>query len=158
VTLGPREVATRCGVSADTLRHYERKGLLPAPARTAAGYRRYPPDAIARVQMVRRALLVGFSLDELAGLLRERERGRPPCRTVRDLVAARLVDLDARLRELAALRRDLRSMLAAWDRTLASTPAGEPAHLLASLATHLHSEIGSQNRDAGRPSSRRRHR
>jgi hypothetical protein len=53
-TLAPREVARQCGVSADTLRHYERKGLLPRPARTSAGYRRYPPETIARVVLVGR--------------------------------------------------------------------------------------------------------
>jgi DNA-binding transcriptional MerR regulator len=57
--LTPREVAGQCGVSADTLRHYERKGLLPRPDRTRSGYRRYPPEAVARVLLVRRALIVG---------------------------------------------------------------------------------------------------
>ena len=131
--LGPRDVARQCGVSADTLRHYERKGLLPRPARTRSGYRRYSPDTIARVLLVQRALVVGFTLDELARVLREREHGQPPCRGVRDLVAARLDDLDRRLRELTTLRRELRQLLASWDRTLAATPAGQPAHLLQSL-------------------------
>jgi DNA-binding transcriptional MerR regulator len=190
--LGPREVAARCGVSSDTLRHYERKGLLPAPARTPAGYRRYPPDTVARVQLVQRALLVGFTLDQLAQVLRDRDRAcgpcagaaarparriaagapkgppaaaresaaanqqTPPCGRVRDIVAARLADLEARLRELTALRRDLRQMLAAWDRRLAATPPGQPALLLTTLADHLHSEIHSHNRDAGRPKRSRR--
>jgi DNA-binding transcriptional MerR regulator len=153
-TLGPKEVAARCGVSPDTLRHYERKGLLPPPARTPAGYRRYPADTVARVQLVQRALLVGFTLDDLAQVLRDRDRGRPPCGRVRDIVAARLADLEARLRELTALRRDLRQMVAAWDRRLAATPPGQPALLLTTLAEHLHSEIPSHNRDAGVPSKR----
>jgi MerR family transcriptional regulator, Zn(II)-responsive regulator of zntA len=135
-TLGPREVARQCGVSADTLRHYERKGLLPRPARTRSGYRRYPPETVARVLLVQRALVVGFTLDELARVLRERERGEPPCRGVRDLVAARLDDLDGRLRELTALRRELRQLLGSWDRTLAATPSGQPAHLLQSLVAN----------------------
>jgi DNA-binding transcriptional MerR regulator len=150
-TLGPREVAARCGVSADTLRHYERKQLLPPPARTRAGYRRYPADTVGRVQLVQRALLVGFTLDELAEVLRDRDRGRPPCGRVRSIVAARLADLEVRVRELTALRRDLRRMLTDWDRRLAKTPPGQPALLLTTLAQHLHSEIHSHNRDAGRP-------
>jgi len=133
-SLAPREVARQCGVSADTLRHYERKGLLPRPARTGSGYRRYPPETVARVLLVQRALVVGFTLDELARVLRERDGGRPPCRGVRDLVAARLADLEERLRQLAALRRELRHLLGEWDRTLAATPPGQPAHLLQSLA------------------------
>jgi DNA-binding transcriptional MerR regulator len=133
-TLAPREVARQCGVSADTLRHYERKGLLPRPARTGSGYRRYPPETVARVLLVQRALVVGFTLDELARVLRERDRGDPPCRGVRDLVAARLTDLETRLRQLTALRRELRHLLLEWDRTLAATLPGQPAHLLQSLA------------------------
>jgi len=129
-SLGPRDVARRCGVSADTLRHYERKGLLPAPARTPAGYRRYPADTIARVQLIQRALLVGFTLDEVARVLRERDSGRPPCRAVRGLVAERLTALDARLRQLRALRKELEGLLTEWDATLAATPPGQPAHLL----------------------------
>ena len=132
--LAPREIARRCGVSADTLRHYERKGVLPRPARTGSGYRRYPPDTVDRVLLVQRALVVGFTLDELARVLRERDRGEPPCRGVRDLVAARLGDLEARLRQLTALRRELRHLLVDWDRTLATTPPGQPANLLRSLA------------------------
>ena len=135
-TLAPRDVARQCGVSADTLRHYERKGLLPRPARNRSGYRRYPPDTVARVLLVQRALVVGFTLDELARVLRQRDRGEPPCRGVRDLVAARLADLDGRLRQLTVLRRELRQLLTAWDRTLATTPAGQPAHLLQSLVGH----------------------
>ena len=136
-SLGPRDVARRCGVSADTLRHYERKGLLPAPARTPAGYRRYPFDTVARVQLIQRALVVGFTLEEVARVLRERDSGRPPCRAVRGLVAERLTALDARLRQLRALRSELRALLTDWDATLAATPAGQPAHLLESprLAT-----------------------
>jgi DNA-binding transcriptional MerR regulator len=132
--LSPSEVARTCAVSPDTLRHYERKGLLPPPARTRAGYRRYPPETIARVTLIQRALVVGFTLDELARVLRDRDRGAPPCRAVRDLVANRLGDLDARLAELTALRGELRRLLASWDRRLAATPPGRPAHLLQTLA------------------------
>jgi DNA-binding transcriptional MerR regulator len=132
--LAPREVARRCGVSADTLRHYERKGVLAPPVRTRSGYRRYPPETVDRVLLVRHALVVGFTLDELARVLRERDRGEPPCRAVRDLVSARLRDLEARLTQLTALRQELRQLLAAWDRTLAAVASGQPAHLLQSLA------------------------
>lgn len=132
--LSPAEVGRRCGVSPDTLRHYERKGLLPPPARTRAGYRRYPPETIARVTLIQRALVVGFTLHELARVLRDRDRGAPPCRSVRDLVATRLDDLDERLTQLTALRAELRRLLASWDRRLAGTPPGRPAHLLQTLA------------------------
>jgi DNA-binding transcriptional MerR regulator len=132
--LNPREVARQCGVSPDTLRHYERKGVLPAAARAANGYRRYAPDTVARVQLVQRALVVGFTLDELARVFRERDRGTPPCQSVRDLVARRLTELEARLRSLTALRHELRRLLTGWDDTLSRLPPGQPAHLLETLA------------------------
>ncbi|MEO8499777.1 MAG: MerR family transcriptional regulator [Vicinamibacteria bacterium] len=84
------ELARRAGVSADTLRHYERVGVLTKPARSASNYRVYPEAALARVELVRRSLAFGFSLAELATLLRERERGAPPCRKVRALAAEKL--------------------------------------------------------------------
>src|SRR5947207_15027156 len=78
------ELARRAGVSPDTLRHYERKGLL-APCRTPSGYREYSAEAVDRVRLIRRALSIGFSLDELAPILAARDRGRAPCRAVRAL-------------------------------------------------------------------------
>ena len=132
-SLGPGEAARRAGVSPDTLRHYEGKGLLPRPPRSAGGFRRYPPDTVARVQLIQRALVVGFTLDELARVFGERDRGGVPCRGVRDLVAGRLDALEAQLRALTVLRRQLRALLASWDRALASTRPGERAHLLATL-------------------------
>ena len=76
------ELARRAGVSTDTLRHYERVGVLAKPARALGNYRLYPETALGRVLLVRRALAFGFSLAELSVVLRERERGAPPCRKV----------------------------------------------------------------------------
>lgn len=77
------ELAAAVGVSTDTLRHYERKGVLPRPGRTANGYRHYPETALERVSMIRQALAVGFTLDELAAILNERDNGGLPCKKVR---------------------------------------------------------------------------
>src|SRR4051812_864986 len=128
------ELARQIGVSADTLRHYENAGVLPRPPRAANGYRRYPAEAVARVQLVRRALTVGFTLDELARVLRMRDRGGIPCREVRQLAATKLHDLELRVAEHIALRDELRATLAAWDMRLARTPTGRRAGLLESLA------------------------
>lgn len=73
-TLTRTALARRLGISPDTLRYYERKGVLPPPPRTANGYRRYPPAAVARVQLIQRALAVGFTLNELARVPRQRGR------------------------------------------------------------------------------------
>jgi DNA-binding transcriptional MerR regulator len=134
VWVGPRAIAAAAGVSPDTLRHYERLGLLAAPARTRSGYRRYPPATVERVRVVRRALMIGFSLKELAAVLRQREHGAPPCRRVRKLVGERLAELNARLAELTALRDQMQLLLSDWDVRLAATPDGVRARLLDMLA------------------------
>ena len=128
------ELARAAGVSTDTLRHYERKGVLARPRRSANGYREYPAESLARVRLVRRALSVGFTLDELAQILRARERGVAPCREVREMAARKLADVEERLRELAAVREELREVLADWDSRLSKTKPGERAGLLESLA------------------------
>jgi len=132
--LGPRELAERTGVSTDTLRHYERLGLLSPAPRTRAGYRRFPPDAVARVLLIQRALVVGFSLAELGRVLHQRDKGGAPCRDVHALVSDRLAGLDRQIAELQALRTELTSVVEEWDARLATTPAGRPAHLLDDLA------------------------
>jgi DNA-binding transcriptional MerR regulator len=128
------ELARAAGVSTDTLRHYERKGVLAAPRRSPNGYREYPPEALARVLLVRRSLAVGFTLGELARVLRARDGGGAPCREVRALAAEKLAGIETRLIELIALRDELRSTLDAWDTRLAKTAGGERAGLLESLA------------------------
>lgn len=132
--LGPHALASLTRVSTDTLRHYERLGLLPGAERTPAGYRRYPPASVERVRLIQRALLIGFSLKELAAVLRQREHGAPPCRRVRTLVGDRLAALEARLLELTELRDEMRALVRDWDERLARTPDGQRARLLDMLA------------------------
>lgn len=129
------EIARRAGVSADTLRHYERRGLLGKPRRLANGYRAYPPEALDRVLLIQRALAVGFTLDELTELLRERDRGQLPCRKVRLLAERKLAEVDRRLAELAEFRTDLQRALREWDVRLAKAEGKDPARLLESLAS-----------------------
>jgi len=129
------EVARRAGVSADTLRHYERRGLLRKPRRLANGYRAYPPEALDRVLLIQRALAVGFTLDELAELLRERDRGEPPCRKVRALAEKKLSDVDRQIADLAEFRTALARTLGEWDARLARAAGKDPARLLESLAS-----------------------
>ena len=134
--IGPRALAEAAGVSTDTLRHYERLGLLPSTTRTRTGYRRYPPAMVERVRLIQRALVIGFSLKDLASALGQLDRGLPPCGRVRSLVGERLQALETRLRDLVALRDDMRLLLVEWDQRLAATPAGERARLLDMLAGH----------------------
>src|SRR5690349_5633771 len=127
------ELARRVGVSKDALRFYEKKGLLPRPERLANNYRVYPPGTVERVLRIRRILAAGFTVDELAEILAERERGGVPCRKVRALGASKLAEIEERLRDLEAARDALRDLLRAWDLRLAEVGPGERAGLLESL-------------------------
>jgi DNA-binding transcriptional MerR regulator len=127
------ELARRAGVSPDTLRHYERKGLLPPPRRSANGYREYPPEACTRVRLVRRAVALGFTLDELASIIKVRDRGGAPCSAVRNLAAEKLVLLEGRVAEMQDACDRLRAVLVQWDALLAATPKGGRAALLDAL-------------------------
>ena len=133
VTLSPREVADAAGISTDTLRYYERCGVLPKPARTGAGYRRYPASAVERVALIRRSLTIGFSIKDLARVFEERARGGAPCRKVRAIVGERLTRIDAELAALTQLKAELADLLQDWDAKLAATPPGQRAKLLESL-------------------------
>ena len=128
------KLADLAGVSRDTLRHYERKGVLPRPLRGHNGYRIYPREALQRVQLVRRALSVGFTLDELAKVLKVRDAGGAPCEEVRRLAAQKLLNVQDQLRELTELRDDLQKTLKDWDVRLAHRAKENRANLLESLS------------------------
>jgi DNA-binding transcriptional MerR regulator len=142
------ELARMTGVSTDTLRHYERKGLL-APRRSPNGYREYSVEAVARVQLVQSALSVGFTLDELSNFLKTRDEGGVPCHQVRALAANKLEALEIQIRKLVALRDYLHSLLKTWDKKLAQTPKGERAWLLEAWS----GDLGQPVRNIGHSSS-----
>ena len=127
------DVARACGVSTDTIRWYEKQGVLAPVHRERNGYRVYDAETIERVGVVRRAIAVGFSVAELARIFRQRAAGRPPCREVRAMAARKLDELDARIEELAALRAQLAAMIDDWDVRLSRTAEGEPARLIESM-------------------------
>jgi len=150
------ELAELAGVSSDTLRHYERKGVLARPLRKANDYRQYPASALQRVRVIRRALAVGFTLDELAAVLGERDRGGAPCMEVRTLAAAKLAEVENRLREMSELRNELRAVLKEWDKRLEHRAPGQRAHLLESLNAGRNGELGSRRRGSVNLSKKKR--
>ena len=89
---------------------------------------------IDRVRLVRRALAIGFGLDELARILKIRDSGGAPCRQVRAMAAAKLDELETLLREITTMRDELRSLIGDWDQQLESVADNEPARLLESLS------------------------
>jgi DNA-binding transcriptional MerR regulator len=129
------EIARQAGVSAATVRLYERKGLLPRANRSASGYRGFPADTIGRMRLIQCALAVGFTIDELSRILRSRDSGGAPCREVQSLAREKLVELGRRKKELDRLCRLLKSTLRQWEAAMAKTPRGKRAGLLDSLAS-----------------------
>jgi DNA-binding transcriptional MerR regulator len=154
--IGPREVARATNVSTDTLRHYERKGLLTGVHRTPAGYRRYPAGTVNRVLLIQRALVVGFTLNDLKRILSVREKGGAPCRSVRVLLGERLNALNRQIDDLEMLRNELRDLLTTWDARLAKTPNGERAHLLETLGARDTIERARRSRQSSKPDHRPR--
>jgi DNA-binding transcriptional MerR regulator len=129
------EAATRAGVSADTVRYYERRGVLPRPQRTAAGYRLYSNDVVDRIRLVKNAVGFGFAVKELAAFLNACDAGNPPCHKVRHAGGALLAEMDRRLAEMTTARDQMQEVLESWDRALKRTPTNAPARLLASIPT-----------------------
>jgi|GEM_PF-109024 len=101
------ELATRVGVNPKTIRFYEDKGLLPAPARRPSGYRDYGEEDAARLSFIRTAQRLGFNLAEIAEILAFKERGERPCDYVLSVLDAQVADVDRRLGALVALRAEL---------------------------------------------------
>lgn len=105
------ELAQLSGTSNPTIRFYEQQGLLPEPARTSGGYRDYPDESVARLAFIRRAQLAGLALRDVRDILAIHDTGQEPCVHVQQLLAHRLDEVHAQLRELASLQSYLESLL-----------------------------------------------
>lgn len=118
-------LAALAGVSADTLRYYERRGLLTPARRRASGYREYAPETAAVVHFIKHAQALGFTLAEVEGLLRLRSVSveRSAGLAVRDVALAKIHDIDEKLRMLGTLRGALTNLVAECDRTCGADSA-----------------------------------
>jgi DNA-binding transcriptional MerR regulator len=104
-------LADTVGLSADTVRYYERVGLLPPPARSEAGYRLYDQDAVGRLRLIKGAQRAGLRLREIGELLQVADRGQCPCGHTETLLQERLSEVRAELERLRALEVDLTRLL-----------------------------------------------
>src|SRR5712691_7729310 len=107
------EVARAGGVNLETIRYYERRGLLPKPPRTPAGYRTFDPEAVRRIRFIKHAQALGFSLKEVRELLSLRVDPRRSCAEVRARAEAKLADIDEKIRGLHAMKKTLARFIAA---------------------------------------------
>lgn len=100
------EVAERAGVNIQTLRYYERRGLLAEPARSLGGHRLYPPGTVTLLTVIKAAQRLGFTLDEVADLLAT-GRGRHPAPGLRQRALDKITEIDARIADLTTVRATL---------------------------------------------------
>ncbi|MGI8835182.1 MAG: heavy metal-responsive transcriptional regulator [Pyrinomonadaceae bacterium] len=111
------EVAKITGIGIEALRFYERSGVLGRPGRTQSGYRVYDDAVLQRLDFIKRAQVLGFSLDEIKRIIADKQAGRSPCREVREIVRHRLKELDERMKEMKRHRSELGTALAQWEET-----------------------------------------
>lgn len=120
------ELAAQSGLTADALRYYERLGLLPPARRTPGGFRIYPAAALATLRFIKQSQALGLSLQEIRELVRHQDAsGVKRCRQVRDLLQAKLADLDVKVAEMRHFRTTLTKYLAACERELAQPPRAD---------------------------------
>lgn len=105
------ELAQRAEVRIDTVRYYERQGLLPAPLRQPSGYRNYSPAELLRLQFVRRAMSLGFSLEEIRELLALSDNREGDMGSLRAAASGKLADVEVKLAELTRIRDGLRTLV-----------------------------------------------
>lgn len=105
------QAAAELGVGVQTLHYYEREGLIPAPPRSGAGYRLFPPDLMERLRFIRRAQALGLSLAEIRETLDLAAIGESPCGRVQTALAERLAEVDRRLEQLTSFRHQLAELI-----------------------------------------------
>lgn len=106
------QVAKQSGISVETIRYYEKEGLLKEPERKESGYRQYKQEAIARLSFIRQAKELGFSLKEIGELLSIRSDENNLCNEVKQLAQEKLDDIESKLKLLQRMRKSLKKLVA----------------------------------------------
>jgi DNA-binding transcriptional MerR regulator len=117
-TLRIGDLASRIGVQPETIRYYERRGLLSSPQRGAGGYRVYTPGHLEQVEFIKKCQTLGFSLQEIRELMALKFRGNSPCQHVRDFLLEKIQQVDEQIQRLEAFRRELRDTVEECEQTL----------------------------------------
>lgn len=139
-------LARAAGVSPDTIRHYEKVGVLPRASRTESGYRLYSANALERVLVIRRALGIGFMLAELGEVLKARDAGEVPCQNVYELAQEKLRAIRADIQAMKRTERYLKKVLNDWSKRIREAGPGQKSHLLNSLAGSSRNSVRPANR------------
>lgn len=110
------ELAKRGGVGVETVRFYERKGILLSPGRKPSGYRIYGEQDLKRLLFIRQAKVLGFSLEDIREVIAARGRGQCPCGTVGGIAERYLRETEQQIRNLTAFRNELRRAVSQWKK------------------------------------------
>ena len=109
LTIG--QVARRAGVGVETIRFYERKGLIDEPPRKASGYRQYKDEDISRLTFIQQAKTLGFSLNEIGDLLSLRAKPGTTSREIKQMTEAKLADIESKIKMLKRMQRTLKKLV-----------------------------------------------
>ena len=127
------ELSKKANVPIDTVRYYEKRGLIPVPTRTVSGYRQYQPQDIARLTFIVQAKSLGFTLDEIGQLLTLRQDGRA-CTEIRNVAEAKAQDIEIKIQKLSCMRQTLLELA----KQCGKTSDDDPCPILKSLETDIH--------------------
>lgn len=109
-TLTTGQLAKETGVNIETIRYYERRGLIPEPPRRVSGYREFTPKYIERIRFIKRAQALGFTLREISELLAVAD-GNPVCKDIRKFAEDKIKDIDTRVHDLQKIRMALNDLI-----------------------------------------------
>jgi DNA-binding transcriptional MerR regulator len=141
------QLAARAGVRADTIRYYERSGLLPEPNRTDGDHRRYGPADLDRMLFIRGAQRLGLRLAEIRELLAVRDTGACPCGPAETLLSEHIGEIDREIARLTALRAELSGMVAGLTTSSGPCPDPLPGTWCAADRRDTESNAGGGDRD-----------
>lgn len=151
------QLADRSGVKLETIRYYERVGLLPPPPRTASGYREYQPDHLQRLVFLRRSRQLGFSIKDVQDLLNLASEPDRVCKDVTHLAATHIASVKAKIRELQRLRRALEKLVSACPGKARMANCGILEALTEAVAGTSEAPVGAREAQTRGGRARARH-